>query len=172
MSTNVKDVQESYDFWAQMEKPNGSLFLVEDREFIQSLRTNYRKLHHAKVDEATSSYISTKNHDKVIMGYAVSLIDLLEILGIAQEDYDKIKKTDNCKGIQICLGHQKELKPTDKRPRNMKINKNRPELIFRPLLLESNEETSSYEGSFWVTCTPLAPNDAPCPPPLSHCDNV
>jgi len=169
ITTNEQIIEEFETFWHQINKPQGSVYKEYDEGFINGLRKNFHDVHHAELDEEKREYFSSLNGKSVIMGYALSVRDLLEIIGLDFEIYDTHKKQvegHECKGIQICFGHN------HKQQDEMKtVNAERLELIMRPLLYEANDKPMAnvIDTTYWCTTYSGNPNETQCPPPLDHC---
>lgn len=169
ITTNEQAVQEFKTFWQQIDKPNGSVYTEDDDVFINDLRNNFHEVHNAELNTEERKYFSSASGRQVIMGYALSVRDLLEMIGLDYDVYEANKKQIHgyeSKGIQICFGHNHKHEGQTKI-----INNDRLELIMRPLLFESNDKPMAAIADVTYYCTTYSgnPNSNPCPPPLDHC---
>lgn len=161
-------------FWQQVNTRGGSIYKEKDREFIDGLRKNFHEVHNAELNLEERRYFSSTNGQPITMGYAFSIHDLLDIIGLDYEVYNTNRKNDygyECKGIQMCFGNNH----TINRNGGVKtINTERLELIMRPLLYEAQTKAmvELEDGTYWSTAPSMIPADIDCPPPLDHCKPV
>lgn len=165
-------VQEFKTFWQKIDSLGGSIYNVQNKDFVNTLRMNFHEVHHAELNTEERKYYSSDNGQPVTMGYAFSIHDLLEIIGLDYEVYETNKKQvegHDCKGIQICFGHNHIVENGVKT-----INTERLELIMRPLLYEANDKpmVELENGTHWSTAPLMKINEVDCPPPLDHCKPV
>lgn len=125
---------------------NSKLSLVKysfrDNDEIDYLKNNFQ----TKYPEFVNA-----EADKIVGGYAISLGELLEILGSGKSDETPV-------GIQICFGY------SENQMKESGINHERIELILTPIF-----EKDISRKKYWTTCSPVSSTDVPCPPYVTDC---